>query len=491
MSRRSRNKSRNGVNLNVAIGRGVFIGGALFLLSVALGAFAAISYARSYLRGAAFRDRVTAEISRNLKAEATVDLLRWEGSSAYTDRFSATGYQDASFGSAALSGFRAHLELSGAQLRRGVWKIPQITINQADLDFSETEKLAGTFPAGAKPVAESSGTSSPKSSPGFLRGLIPDRIEIDTVRINNLNLLWREGKGAKSEVIGMQAVLTPTASLDACKVELHGGSLRRAGQEKLEVDHIDFRFKNGDIFLSEALLRTEAGAEVRLEGDITRGSKGKPGSILLRASVERLQAQEVVADAWTQKVRGDLRISAKIEGDPARPDEISQTGTITLDKGMLEAFPVLETLATYTGSERFRRLALRDGASARFKRIGTRTVVEQIDVQSDGLARLTGNLQVDGKALSGKLRLGVIPGGVSWLPGAEQSVFLVTENGYLWTDINLSGTVDAPANDLVPKLASAGVKTAIDTLKNPATIQQSVEGAIGVGKNLLNGFLGR
>jgi hypothetical protein len=97
--------------------------------------------------------------------------------------------------------------------------------------------------------------------------------------------------------------------------------------------------------------------------------------------------------------------------------------------------------------------------------------------------------------LSGKLRLGVIPGSASWLPGAEQTVFLLTENGYIWTEVNLSGTVDAPQNDLVPKLAAAGVKTAIETMQSPAAIKESVEGAVkgavGVGRDLLNGFLGR
>ena len=487
MSRRSRNKPEAGVNLSAAIVRGVVIGGALFVLSLAIAAFAIVSYAKGYLRSSAFREKVAAEISKSLKADAELDVVRWEGSSAYTDQFRATGYQDAAFGYVEVSGFRAELDLSAAQFRRGVWKVPEVVVNQADLDVSEKAKLPQPFPAPAFAPA-----AKPRdAAPGLIASLIPNRPEIDVVRISNFNLLWTEGTGPKSEAVGMQTIIKPTPAMDAYKVEIRGGSIRRPGQEKLEVDRVDFRFKDGDVFLSQALLRTAGDAEIQVEGDIIKGTTGKPGSMLLRAAIDHLQAQEVVADAWTQKVRGDLRVTAKIEGDPARPDQISQTGTITMDKGILEAFPVLETLATYTGSERFRRLALRDGASAQFKRTGNRTIVENIDVQSDGLARLTGSLQVDGKALSGKLRLGIIPGSASWIPGAEQAIFVTTENGYLWTDIHLSGTVDAPQNDLVPKLAAAGVKTAIDTIKSPAAVKQSVEGAIGVGRDLLNGFLGR
>jgi hypothetical protein len=290
-------------------------------------------------------------------------------------------------------------------------------------------------------------------------------------------------------------VITPAQEQTAFQVASHGGSILRPGQEKLDIDRVAFRFKDGSFYISEALVRTQHGGEIHAEGDIVPGRQSKPGSLLLRVKADHFKAEDAVSPGWSQKVKGELRVDAKVEGDPAKPEQLVQSGTITLDKGMLEAFPLLETLSTFTGNERFRRIALRDGAQAHFKRQGTRTLLDAIDVQSDGLARLTGTIQIDDKALSGRLRLGIIPGTASWLPGAEQKVFVSAESGYLWTDIILSGTIDHPENDLIPKLAAAGVNTAIETaadaLKNPAALKDSVDGAIGVGRDMLKGFFGR
>jgi hypothetical protein len=239
------------------------------------------------------------------------------------------------------------------------------------------------------------------------------------------------------------------------------------------------------------VFRTQQGAEFRVEGDILPGRGGKPGSLLLRARADHLKLADLVQDSWRQRVRGDVKVAAKIEGDPGRPGDLAVTGTLHLDNGVLEAFPILDTLATYTGTERFRRIALRNGGSASFTRQGTTLRVEGIDLQSDGLAKLTGELTVRDEALSGVLRLGVVPGTMNWLPGAEQKVFLEARDGYVWTDVVLSGTVDDPRNDLVAKLASAGVETVIETVQDPAAMKQTVEDAIGAGRDLLRGFFGR
>jgi len=490
MRKRKATASPDSLHLGAALGRGALIGGATFILSVAIAAFALVSYAKSYLKSAAFREKVAGEISKSLKAKSELEPVRWEGSSAFTNRFRAAGYQNASFGFLEMSGFRAELDLSAAQFRRGVWKVPEIVVNQVDLDLAEKVKLAGPYPAPSDTGPSDAKALPKKGKTGLIASLIPNRIEVDSARISNFNLLWTEGDGRQSQAVGVQTVITPTQTQDAFHIEARGGSIHRPGQEKLDVDRVDLRIKDGGFYLSHALIRTQSGAELHAEGDILPGREGKRGTMLIRANVDHLQLEDVVKDSWTQKVRGDLRIDAKIEGDPAHLGEAKQSGTITIDKGVLETFPILETLATYTGSERFRRVALRDGAGAKFTRQGKRTVIENIDVQSDGLARLTGTIQIEDKVLSGQLRLGIIPGSMTWLPGAEQKVFLLPDSGYLWTDIVLSGTVDSPQNDLVPKLAAAGVNTVIDTIKNPAAVKESVEGAIGAGRDLLKGFLG-
>jgi len=94
-------------------------------LSVAIGAFVLVAYAKGYLKSAAFRERVAGEVSKSLKAKSELEPVRWDGASAFTNRFRASGFQDASFGTLEMAGLRAELDLSAGQFRRGVGRSPK------------------------------------------------------------------------------------------------------------------------------------------------------------------------------------------------------------------------------------------------------------------------------------------------------------------------------------------------------------------------------
>ena len=56
-------------------------------------------------------------------------------------------------------------------------------------------------------------------------------------------------------------------------------------------------------------------------------------------------------------------------------------------------------------------------------------------------------------------RLGLAPGTLASIPGAETDVFLPGERGLLWTTWRLSGTLDDPQEDLTDRLiAAAGMR---------------------------------
>jgi hypothetical protein len=61
--------------------------------------------------------------------------------------------------------------------------------------------------------------------------------------------------------------------------------------------------------------------------------------------------------------------------------------------------------------------------------------------------------------LSGRLRVGVVPGLLSLIPGAEEKVFSAENNGgklgLLWCNVNLSGTLNSPREDLSARLIAA------------------------------------
>ena len=78
---------------------------------------------------------------------------------------------------------------------------------------------------------------------------------------------------------------------------------------------------------------------------------------------------------------------------------------------------------------------------------------------SEGLIRLEGSLSLRGRDLDGTFRLGLPPGTLSRIPGAETVVFLPGERGLLWTNLRVTGTLDKPREDLTERLiAAAGAR---------------------------------
>ena len=122
--------------------------------------------------------------------------------------------------------------------------------------------------------------------------------------------------------------------------------------------------------------------------------------------------------------------------------------------GVLTALPVLDRLAAYANTTRFRILPLQE-AHAGFIRRGNKLTLTDIVISSEGLVRLEGRMDITGQALDGFFRLGLPPGTLATIPGAETKVFVEHEHGLLWATLRITGTLDEPKEDLSERLMAA------------------------------------
>jgi hypothetical protein len=147
-------------------------------------------------------------------------------------------------------------------------------------------------------------------------------------------------------------------------------------------------------------------------------------------------------------------------------------------------------IARKTRNESFIRLSLREARTDFTRTAESGWVLEKMMVDAPGLLRMKGSASVapDGK-LFGELLLGVVPGTLRYLAGAEQQVFLplnqlvvtqreralfnAEDSGLLWTRLQLRGTLDHPQEDLAERLARAWFNATVDEVLN-----MSVDGAI-------------
>ncbi len=465
--------SARGGNLGNRLLKGVLIAGSVGLVLLFIGVFALRSWIDNYRNSEAFRQWLSGKVAVMLRSDVELAAMKWESGSVYADGFRARGYEDASQARLELDGMRA--TFGGA--RNGAWQVPEATANRMNLEFSR-DRLPGEFATHSGVVATESGAGAP----GWLKRYLPTEFEIGTLRIAaaNLGVLDPGGK----ETFALRSVTTelePTAG-GGWEIAGQGGDLFIAGQPDLEIQRFRLRWQDTDLFLNEA--EVDVHDDARLSGrGVVSLVPGTPVDLDLKVS--NLDVKRVIGPEWEKKISGTVRGDIALEGTLDDPDGLRQSGTLHLDNGVLTDIPLLEVIGKYTKSERFQHLTLNEAAGD-FERRGERIVITGIRVQSDGLSRLEGDLTIDGRSIEGTFRVGVTPGTLRWIPGAERKIFVTSENGFLWTDVRVAGTIDQPREDLTSRLVVAAAETlveeapgkAIDTakeaIKNPAATPGSL-----------------
>ena len=85
-------------------------------------------------------------------------------------------------------------------------------------------------------------------------------------------------------------------------------------------------------------------------------------------------------------------------------------------------------------------------------------------IQADGLVRIEGQIDMIGDQIAGDLKVGVTPGTMRWIPGAERLVFVEDRDGFRWAPLKLTGTTAEPKEDLSARLIAAAGEALIGEL---------------------------
>jgi hypothetical protein len=109
-------------------------------------------------------------------------------------------------------------------------------------------------------------------------------------------------------------------------------------------------------------------------------------------------------------------------------------------------------------------------------------------IKSADLARIEGSVRVaHDSTLSGQLELGLNLNTLKLLPGARETVFTTSRNGWYWCPVQLGGTVSNPREDLSPRLAAC-VAGAVLLNGSGKALDAVPSTAIDTAKDLINIF---
>ena len=447
MAESPRKKSKRPINpLTV-----VLVSGGVILVLMVTGLLVVKSSLNAWLQGDGFRQWLANRAETVLKSEVTLGEMKWTGSEAYAARFTATGRAEAGFSELVLDGVRA--KTGGVSDR--AFQVPEVTINRLNLNFSSTRKPApaAEITAGAEPA---NAGKAPKL-PEWLSGFAPNRVELDRIHIAATNVAVEKLEGVVFALAGVQTTMEPDFQSGVWEVTGKGGTMQVPNQPTIRLKELGMRWRGSEIFVDRCALGIYKDGHIEGRGEI---GFENGGLFDIDLDISSIKVHELITGDWRDRLDGVVHGPVRINGSPGG---LVYEGTLNVTDGVIESIPVLKRIAQYTRSDRFNRIVLNE-AKTDFKSDGWRIELRNLALQSDGLVRVEGSVDIVGDQLEGDLQVGVAPGTMRWIPGAERLVFVEDRDGFRWAPLKLTGTTAEPKEDLSARLIAAAGEALIGDL---------------------------
>ena len=460
MSANPRKKSKRSINpLTV-----VLVTGGVILVLLVGGLLAVKSSLNAWLHGDGFREWLARRAEIVLKSEVTLGELKWSGSEVFAAKFTARGRAEAAFSELVLDGVRA--KTGGVSDR--AFHVADVTVNRLTLNFSSTSKAApaAEITAGTAPAGE-----APKL-PDWLSGLAPNRVEIDRIHIAATNVAVEKAEGIVFTLAGVQATMEPDFQTGLWEVSGKGGTMQVPDQPQIRLKELGMRWRGSELFVDRCALGIYKDGHIEGRGEI---GFENGGIFDVDLDISSIAIDELITGEWKDRLDGVIHGPVRINGTPGG---LVYEGTLNVTEGVIESIPVLKRIAQYTRSDRFNRIVLNE-ARADFKSDGWRIELRNLALQSDGLVRIEGSVDIVGDQLEGDLRVGVAPGTMRWIPGAERLVFVEDRDGFRWAPLKLTGTTAEPKEDLSARLIAAAGESLIGDL--PGGLLESAQELLNPG----------
>ena len=406
---------------------------AVFALLVVAAFLVISSRVHAFLRSEGFRKLVSEETGDAFHAEAQYAPLRWAGPSVFSDSLKATGNPGSIVSSIEASQVRA--AVNWRAIFEGAWRVDEVNV----LNFQ------GVFRPGS-PEAGKDGGDPPVASSG-LASLLPSRFELGRLNVSQagLEFLGRDGRPAVSLA---DTTLKVEPSGAGWTIDGSNGTLTLPSLPEMKVTSYRTRIQGNVFFLTDASLRLGETGKISASGEFAETSK-------LRIQWNQVDIAPFLAADWKARFSGIVAGSADLAWPSTGIADATASGSFRVTEGLVQNVSTLEEVARFTGAPQFRRMPVQE-FSANYKWAGGNLALTNIVLESKGLLRVEGVCTISGAgAVDGNLRVGVTPQSLQWLPGSRERVFTAAQNGYLWTNVRIGGTLQNINEDLSSRLANA------------------------------------
>lgn len=382
-----------------------------------------------YIEGAEFRAELDKQTSKGLHFKGKYEpLKRTSFLSAQSSGFTSSDGVKA-FESIDAQGISGTFNPLGVFLRR--WQLDSIHIKSGVARIQIYEP---------KPER--------KTSKPWYAIILPDRVYLKEVKCDDANIIWKL-RGKDAGFYGVQALITPHNR--DFEYRLTEGVLKIPPLPDLPLEKAHSLITKETLSLYELRLAPKGGGSILIQGEAgLKNDKSTHAQVL----IDKVGIAPWIPASWGDQVRG--RMTGKIRMDGPDQDLKSSRGEAELDLSGAQvlSIPFLDYAASAAKNESLKNIELDECAIALTWKYPEITVHE-VRIEARGQFKIEGTLRSKGSQLAGQLSLGVAESNLDWLPKAKDDIFTKAKNGYRWTKVEISGTLQNPQNDLTPRIADA------------------------------------
>jgi hypothetical protein len=436
---------------------------AAVVLLVAVAFLVISSRIHAFLRSEDFRKLVSEKTGDAFHAEAEYAPLRWMGASVFSDSLQAAGNPGS-----IVSRIEAHQVRAAVNWRAifdGAWRVDEVDV----LIFQ------GVFRPGS-PEAGKDGGDPPVAASGFASWL-PNRFEIGRLNVGKARIDFL-GADAKPMLSLTDSTLKAEPNGAGWAIDGNGGTLTLSTLPVMSVTSFRTRIQGNTFFLTDAGFRLGDAGKISASGEFSDNSQ-------LRVNWSQVDVEPFLNPDWKKRFSGVMAGTADLSWPATGLVDANASGKFRVTDGLVQNVGTLEEVANFTGAPQFRRMPVQE-FSADYTWFRGDLNLTNIVLESKGLLRVEGTCAIAANgAVDGQLRVGVTPQSLQWLPGSRERVFNVSQNGYLWTNVRIGGTLQNLSEDLSGRLVNAAkdevIQQGVRTIENlPNATKGGVKGVIDI-----------
>jgi hypothetical protein len=389
---------------------------------------------------------INRSVDRSLKTEGTLAPISAKAGVIYSAEYTGKGRPKTHVASIQAKDLSARPEW--LKLFSGVCDFNDIAIKNLDL-------VIGT------PAPDAPSDHPSKQSSGIkLPSIIHTKFQVNQVAVNQMNVHWGSGEKA-GEIAGMQAVAVNRADKQ-WDLSANGGTLTATGWPTLQIDQATGSYQSPAITVSQAKLVLPAGGTIAVNGALNLDGKR---SYRFHGDLAGLSLGDLPPTKW--HLQGIASGSLDLTGDLGDANSGQMVGVVHLDKATLDwslLFGKIRSLVKQLGLNDWQL----DGVDAQVNRQGQHFEFSNLSVKYQDLLRVEGNGAIDGDQIKANLTIGLSSSLLEWLPGVQQKVFNEQRDGLCWAQMQVTGPLNDPKEDLSKRISDALTQAMSNQLKNQA-----------------------